>query len=121
MISNLRAGGPFQFGKLMTVSNMGGFRICFLGVLLCCWAAIGEATGYMKYKDSKQPLMVRVKDLTSRMTLEEKIGQMTQIERSVASAEIMKKYFIGEKIHIYTFLSSSFILFHVDACTELGY
>eukprot|EP00268_Persea_americana_P027652 TRINITY_DN26982_c0_g3_i1.p1 TRINITY_DN26982_c0_g3~~TRINITY_DN26982_c0_g3_i1.p1 ORF type:complete len:634 (+),score=113.54 TRINITY_DN26982_c0_g3_i1:208-2109(+) len=79
----------------MTVSNMGGFRICFLGVLLCCWAAIGEATGYMKYKDSKQPLMVRVKDLTSRMTLEEKIGQMTQIERSVASAEIMKKYFIG--------------------------
>lgn len=96
MISNLRAGGQFQFGKLMTVSNMGGFRICFLGVLLlCCWAAIGEATGHMNYKDSNQPLMARVNDLTSRMTLEEKIGQMTQIERSVATAEIMKKYFIG--------------------------
>ncbi|BFG37512.1 hypothetical protein CerSpe_237850 [Prunus speciosa] len=29
------------------------------------------------------------------MTLEEKIGQMVQIDRSVASAEVMKKYFIG--------------------------
>ncbi|KAA8549900.1 hypothetical protein F0562_001584 [Nyssa sinensis] len=31
----------------------------------------------------------------SRMTLEEKIKQMVQIDRSVASAEVMKKYFIG--------------------------
>ncbi|XP_061992040.1 uncharacterized protein LOC133710080 [Rosa rugosa] len=29
------------------------------------------------------------------MTLEEKIGQMTQIECSVASAEVMNKYYIG--------------------------
>ncbi|CAK9137877.1 unnamed protein product [Ilex paraguariensis] len=29
------------------------------------------------------------------MTLKEKIGQMTQIERSVASTEVMKKYYIG--------------------------
>ncbi|CAN4100720.1 unnamed protein product [Withania somnifera] len=29
------------------------------------------------------------------MTLEEKIGQMTQIERKVASADVMKQYFIG--------------------------
>lgn len=36
-------------------------------------------------------------DLVSRMTLEEKIGQMTQIERGVASAEVMKKYFIGKQ------------------------
>ncbi|KAK2638234.1 hypothetical protein Ddye_026029 [Dipteronia dyeriana] len=60
-------------------------------LLLCCLA---EAE-YMKYKDSKQPLNVRIKDLMSRMTLEEKVGQMTQIDRTVASAEVMKKYFIG--------------------------
>jgi len=30
-----------------------------------------------------------------RMTLEEKIGQMVQIDRTVASAEVMKNYFIG--------------------------
>ncbi|KAL8496226.1 hypothetical protein ACS0TY_020079 [Phlomoides rotata] len=31
----------------------------------------------------------------SRMTLEEKIGQMTQIEREVSSADVVNKYFIG--------------------------
>ncbi|KAL0417522.1 UNVERIFIED_CONTAM: Lysosomal beta glucosidase [Sesamum radiatum] len=61
---------------------------------LWLWTAVVEA-GYMKYKDPKQPLNVRIKDLISRMSLEEKIGQMTQIERKVASADVIKKYFIG--------------------------
>ncbi|GAY39961.1 hypothetical protein CUMW_048370 [Citrus unshiu] len=66
--------------------------ISLMGLLLLCCLAEAE---YLKYKDPKQPLHVRVNDLVSRMTLEEKIGQMTQIERGVASAEVMKKYFIG--------------------------
>uniref|UniRef100_A0A0D9YFJ7 beta-glucosidase n=1 Tax=Oryza glumipatula TaxID=40148 RepID=A0A0D9YFJ7_9ORYZ len=49
----------------------------------------------MKYLDPKQPTNTRIKDLISRMTLAEKIGQMTQIERGVASADVMKNYFIG--------------------------
>lgn len=49
----------------------------------------------MKYKDPKQPINVRIEDLMKRMTLAEKIGQMTQIERSNASADVMKNYFIG--------------------------
>ncbi|XP_062005097.1 uncharacterized protein LOC133722270 isoform X3 [Rosa rugosa] len=72
-------------------------------LLLClCIAAATMRTaeaagggGYMKYKDPKQPLNTRINDLLSRMTLEEKIGQMTQIERIVASAEVMNKYYIG--------------------------
>lgn len=67
-------------------------------VLSCCWAAMAEA-GYMKYKDPKQHLNTRIKDLINRMTLEEKIGQMVQIDRTVASAEVMKKYYIG-KYHL---------------------
>ncbi|KAK6926595.1 Glycoside hydrolase, family 3, N-terminal [Dillenia turbinata] len=63
-------------------------------LLICLWAATTNAA-YIKYKDPKQPLGARIKDLLSRMTLEEKIGQMVQIERSVASADVMKKYFIG--------------------------
>ncbi|RRT82661.1 hypothetical protein B296_00005348 [Ensete ventricosum] len=63
-------------------------------LLLICWAYIGEAD-YMKYKDPKQPINVRIKDLMARMTLAEKIGQMTQIEREVASAQVMKNYLIG--------------------------
>ncbi|KDP39683.1 hypothetical protein JCGZ_02703 [Jatropha curcas] len=72
---------------------MGRILIFLMGLALL-WGAIAEAE-YMKYKDPKQPLNVRIKDLMKRMTLEEKIGQMTQIERSNASAEVMKKYYIG--------------------------
>ncbi|PPR94424.1 hypothetical protein GOBAR_AA26248 [Gossypium barbadense] len=72
----------------------GRFSIPKLGILLlCCLAAVSEAT-YAKYKDPKQPVGVRIEDLMSRMTLAEKIGQMTQIERSVATPDVMKKYFI---------------------------
>ncbi|KAI3447357.1 hypothetical protein Pfo_004022 [Paulownia fortunei] len=63
--------------------------------LLCCWTAITNAEEYMIYKDPNQPINNRIKDLMSRMTLEEKIGQMTQIERTVASDKVLKKYFIG--------------------------
>ncbi|CAL9135584.1 unnamed protein product [Musa textilis] len=69
-------------------------KFCLHLLLLICWAYIGEAD-YMKYKDPKQPINVRIKDLMDRMTLAEKIGQMTQIEREVASAQVMKNYFIG--------------------------
>lgn len=66
----------------------------FLTGLVVIWAALAEAE-YMIYKDATKPLNSRIKDLLNRMTLEEKIGQMTQIERGVASAEVMKDYFIG--------------------------
>ncbi|TQD94127.1 hypothetical protein C1H46_020322 [Malus baccata] len=69
--------------------------IFLMGLLLSCFfIAIAEAE-HIRYKDPKQPLNTRIKDLLSRMTLEEKIGQMVQIDRSVASSEVMKKYFIG--------------------------
>ncbi|KAJ1420908.1 Glycoside hydrolase, family 3, N-terminal [Sesbania bispinosa] len=69
-----------------------------LGILWLSWwlASTGEAqVEYLKYKDPKQPVATRVKDLLSRMTLEEKIGQMVQIDRSVANAKVMKTSFIG--------------------------
>jgi beta-glucosidase len=53
------------------------------------------------YKDPAQPVEVRVEDLLSRMTLEEKIGQMTQVETNsispyylVAPSKVVE-YFIG--------------------------
>ncbi|CAL5431803.1 unnamed protein product [Camellia sinensis] len=75
--------------------EMAKTAIPFLGILaLCCLAALAEAE-HLKYKDPKQPINIRIKDLMSRMTLEEKIGQMSQIERSIASTKVMKKYFVG--------------------------
>lgn len=49
----------------------------------------------MVYKDSKQPMVGRINDLMSRMTLEEKIGQMVQLDRRNVTAEIMREYGIG--------------------------
>lgn len=47
------------------------------------------------YRNPDAPVEARVQDLLSRMTLQEKIGQMTQIERSVASEDVLTDYFIG--------------------------
>jgi beta-glucosidase len=60
---------------------------------------LGSSTeaGYLKYKDPKQPLGARIKDLMKRMTLAEKIGQMAQIERTSATPDVMKNYFIGNQ------------------------
>ncbi|GMI65064.1 hypothetical protein like AT5G20950 [Hibiscus trionum] len=69
--------------------------ILLMGFVLSRCLNTPEKSEYMKYKDPKQPILVRIQDLLDRMTLEEKIGQMVQIDLSVASAEVMKKYFIG--------------------------
>ncbi|KAK1588435.1 hypothetical protein Q3G72_023221 [Acer saccharum] len=67
-----------------------------LGFLVLCYLAlVAEATTYAKYKNPKQPLNARIKNLMNQMTLEEKTGQMVQIERTNATADVMKKYFIG--------------------------
>lgn len=50
---------------------------------------------YLKYKDPKQPINARIRDLMKRMTLAEKIGQMVQADRSVVSREIMRNYSLG--------------------------
>ncbi|CAL5185555.1 unnamed protein product [Lathyrus oleraceus] len=71
-------------------------RIFLVGLMLLhCWVVAMAEAEYLKYKDPKQPLNTRIKDLVDRMTLEEKIGQMVQIDRTVASADVMNKYYIG--------------------------
>ncbi|XP_071705657.1 uncharacterized protein [Rutidosis leptorrhynchoides] len=77
----------------MEVEKIGKLSV-FLIMMTCLCLSMTKAD-YFMYKDPKQPIGVRIKDLMKRMTLEEKIGQMTQIDKSVASNEVMKKYFIG--------------------------
>ncbi|XP_075520076.1 uncharacterized protein LOC142553598 [Primulina tabacum] len=71
---------------------MAGLLMKMAVLMLLCFCTEAE---YLKYKDPKQPLNVRIKDLLKRMTLEEKIGQMTMIDRKVASRDIVNNYFIG--------------------------
>ncbi|KAL5733753.1 hypothetical protein ACOSQ2_033445 [Xanthoceras sorbifolium] len=66
-----------------------------VGVLFMCILGLVNAAEYAKYKDPKQPVAARVKDLVTRMTLQEKIGQMIQLDRTIATPQIMKDYFIG--------------------------
>ncbi|KAK1644049.1 hypothetical protein QYE76_061854 [Lolium multiflorum] len=73
---------------------MGSLHKTTFVLLMFCLAVLGRAE-YVKYKDPKQSVGVRVNDLLARMTLAEKIGQMTQIERENATAGVLSKYFIG--------------------------
>ncbi|XP_020160324.1 uncharacterized protein [Aegilops tauschii subsp. strangulata] len=73
---------------------MGSVHRATLVLLMFCLAVLGRAE-YLKYKDPKQSIGVRIKDLLGRMTLAEKIGQMTQIERENATTGVLSKYFIG--------------------------
>lgn len=48
------------------------------------------------YKQSNQPIEARVQDLLKRMTLEEKIGQMSLVDKnSLGKIEDISKYYIG--------------------------
>lgn len=58
-------------------------------------AANKEPLSNAKYKNPKEPLEVRIKNLMSHMTIEEKLGQMVQVERVNATTKVIKKYFIG--------------------------
>ncbi|GAB2274499.1 hypothetical protein Dimus_009267 [Dionaea muscipula] len=62
---------------------------------LCSRAAEAKGDQYAKYRDPKQPIPVRISDLMKRMTLQEKIGQMVQLERMNATPAIMKEDSIG--------------------------
>lgn len=77
-----------------------------IGVLVICCCTDALHVDYILYRDPKQPLNRRIKDLMKKMTLEEKIGQMVQIERSVASPQVMNNYFIGMYI-TYAIMSSN--------------
>uniref|UniRef100_A0A7N1A457 Beta-glucosidase n=1 Tax=Kalanchoe fedtschenkoi TaxID=63787 RepID=A0A7N1A457_KALFE len=58
-------------------------------------AESGHNSSSMVYKNPNSPIEARVQDLLSRMTLQEKVGQMTQIERRVASSSALKHLSIG--------------------------
>ncbi|KAI3788041.1 hypothetical protein L2E82_00657 [Cichorium intybus] len=47
------------------------------------------------YKNANEPIEARVKDLLSRMTINEKLGQMTQIKRSIATSTAITELGLG--------------------------
>ncbi|XP_020683228.1 uncharacterized protein LOC110100144 [Dendrobium catenatum] len=55
----------------------------------------GSGSSDVLYKDPHQPVEIRVQDLLSRMTLQEKVAQMAQIERAVVSPTALTELSIG--------------------------
>jgi len=76
-------------------------RTTYLLLLVVLLVSCAPKSRSAPYKDPSQPVEVRVEDLLSRMTLEEKIGQMTQVENNSISPYYLfppsevAKYFIG--------------------------
>src|SRR5215212_11002161 len=61
------------------------------GSLIVATATAGKPI----YTDPSQPVETRVEDLLKRMTLDEKIGQMTQVEKDSIKPGDITKYYIG--------------------------
>lgn len=55
----------------------------------------GRDLGPVIYTDPSHPVEARVEDLLKRMTLDEKIGQMTQVEKDSIKPGDITKYYIG--------------------------
>ncbi|MBK9926488.1 MAG: glycoside hydrolase family 3 C-terminal domain-containing protein [Anaerolineales bacterium] len=62
-------------------------------------AEVGDVFGTAIYTDPSQPIETRVEDLLKRMTLDEKIGQMTQVERFSLKSGDITKYYIGSVLN----------------------
>jgi beta-glucosidase len=56
----------------------------------------GQAPGTLPYQDARRPVAERVDDLLARMTVDEKVGQMTQPDHSfLKSPDDVTKYMVG--------------------------
>ncbi|CAN0923349.1 Beta-glucosidase BoGH3B [Linum grandiflorum] len=75
--------------------SMRNIILCHVMTLMLVVLARADNDQYRKYKDPTQPMNLRIRNLMKQMTLAEKIGQMVQIERTVASPDLIRNYSIG--------------------------
>nr|GMD25985.1 beta-glucosidase BoGH3B-like [Ipomoea batatas] len=71
----------------------GGWTLTWQG--LSGYTTAGAESEYKAYKDPTRKIGSRIRDLMGRMTLEEKIGQMTQLDRQNLTAAVLRDYSIG--------------------------
>ena len=57
--------------------------------------AVAKTTTKPSYRDARLSVSARVSDLLGRMSLADKVGQMTQVERYVVTADDITTYRIG--------------------------
>src|SRR3954454_11193067 len=69
--------------------------VCVLSAAFVLGRGEGAHAAEPGYKDPARSTAERVADLLSRMALDDKLGQMTQVERVVASPDDVARYRIG--------------------------
>ena len=98
-----------------------GQTVLKLLICLCFHHTVGHiavllpAHGFSLYKDPRATVENRVEDLLSLMTLEEKLGQMVQIDRTVANASVIQHFFVG--MYESTYLRGNFGYTHFPGFT----
>ncbi len=70
-------------------------RLALLLVTALAVSSVGLAQDTPAYKDPAQPVEARVEDLLGRMSLAEKIGQMTLIEKNSITSRSVTDWYIG--------------------------
>jgi hypothetical protein len=70
-------------------------RLLPLLLFLLLVSGLSAQDDLLPYQNPELPIEERVTDLLSRMTLEEKLGQMTLIEKNSIHPDDVTKYFIG--------------------------
>ncbi|GEM_PF-830371 len=70
-------------------------RLSLLLMIVLFLPSVLAQDDILPYQDADLPIEERVTDLLDRMTLEEKIGQMTLIEKGSIEPDAVNEYFIG--------------------------
>jgi beta-glucosidase len=69
--------------------------LIFLLLLSSYGSSSSSSSSSSSYKDPHASVEDRVEDLLRRMSLEEKLGQMLQIDRTAANASVIRRFFVG--------------------------
>jgi hypothetical protein len=87
--------GWLRFGLLVVGVLVGGMLLLTQTDFLDAKPAVSTPPENALYRDPTQPIEARVADLLSYMTLEEKIGQMTLVEKNSIQGGDIAVYHIG--------------------------
>lgn len=74
------------------LKNLAGAGLLVVGALA---SAPGQQSDTMPYRNPRLPVTVRVSDLLGRMTLDEKVGQMTQGDHGSLTPADVERLFLG--------------------------
>jgi beta-glucosidase len=87
------------FVRRMRNAMVAGSFGVLLGMLLCCSTVAQQPEGAPAYKNAQLPVELRVKDLVSRMTLEEKVSQLGHTAAAIGRLGIPEYNWWNEGLH----------------------